>query len=361
MPDLKNSSADPKYMPQLDTLRAFAVFCVLISHWLPEHHRLRVFPFGYAGITLFFVLSGFLISEILIKSREIAEAKNQNKFHSAKQFYIRRTLRIFPIYYITLFILYIFNVNEIRDIFFWFLFYASNIYFFTIHSYAGYLSHFWTLAVEEQFYIIWPFIILFIPKKYLLRSIFVIISIGPLFRAFMYFINLKNPGFYSFAEVLTPSCMDSFGLGALLAYYRIYKNNFIIPYFRLIKLFFFGYIFVFTILIFFQPALIRIFFLNFNLSLIFLLLIYKTSIGFTGFLKIIFENKILLYLGKISYGMYLFHKFIPLIYNYFKLPEIQYLYFRMAVYTILLILISSLSWFLIERPINNLKRKFDYN
>lgn len=348
-------------MPQLDTLRALAVFCVLISHWFPEHHKLRIFPFGYAGVTLFFVLSGFLISEILIKSREIAEEKNQSKFHSVKQFYIRRTLRIFPIYYITLFILYILNVNNIRDIFFWFLFYASNIYFFSIHSYAGYLSHFWTLAVEEQFYIIWPFVILFIPKKYLFKSIIGIILVGPLFRALMFFINLGNPGFYTFSEVLTPSCMDSFGLGAVLAYYRIYKNNIPESYIRIVKLLFLIYIFILTILIFFLPSLIRVFFLNFNLSLIFLLLIYKTSIGFTGFLKIIFENKILLYLGKISYGMYLFHKFTPPIYSYFELPPIQNLYLRMIVLTLLLIFISSLSWYLIEKPINNLKKKFVYN
>ncbi len=356
-----NSSADPKYMPQLDTLRAFAVFCVLISHWMPEHHRIRILPYGYLGVTLFFVLSGFLISQILLRSRDIAEEKNQNKFHSVKQFYIRRTLRIFPIYYITLAVMYIFNISGVRDIILWFVFYASNIYFFSIHSYAGYLSHFWTLAVEEQFYIIWPFVMLFIPRKYLLRAITGIILLGPLFRTTMYIINIQNPGFYSFAEALTPSNIDCFGVGAMLAYFTV--NNIRINRARIgsIKIFIFFYILIFTCLIFFSAGLVRIFFLNFNVSVLFLLLIYKASRGFTGFLKIIFENKILMYLGKISYGMYLFHKFIPPLYELSGLPPVNNLYLRMLLQTLLLIFMASLSWFIIEKPINSLKKKFVYN
>ncbi|MBK8553825.1 MAG: acyltransferase [Ignavibacteria bacterium] len=154
------SGKSVSYMPQLDSLRTFAVFSVLIGHWFAEFEKFSNFPFGMFGVTLFFVLSGFLITQILISGRIDTEEIFKKKIHSIKQFYIRRTLRIFPIYYITIFICLLFNVQDIRDKFFWFLFYASNIYFYNINDWAGSLSHLWTLAVEEQFYLLWPFIIL---------------------------------------------------------------------------------------------------------------------------------------------------------------------------------------------------------
>ena len=191
---------DTDYFPQLDALRAIAVFFVLLEHWVPGTYWFKIFPYGMAGVTLFFVLSGFLITRILLRSRIKSESLNQSKLHSLKQFYIRRTLRIFPIYYITIFILLIFNINNIRQIFFWFLTYTSNIYFYLIQNWAGSLSHLWTLAVEEQFYIIWPFIILFIPKRFLFRTIILIISTGPVFRTVLFLFSNGSPAASDFMQ-----------------------------------------------------------------------------------------------------------------------------------------------------------------
>jgi peptidoglycan/LPS O-acetylase OafA/YrhL len=352
------SQRNTGYMPQLDTLRTFAVFLVLLGHWMSEEEWMKVFPYGMLGVTLFFVLSGFLITGILIKSRNISDQKNESKFHSAKQFYIRRTLRIFPIYYITLIVLFIFNIQNIRSVFLWFLFYASNIYFFKIQSWQGSLSHLWTLAVEEQFYIIWPFIILFIPGKYLYRSIIGIILIGPVFRTIIFLFSRSDP---NFSDILTPACMDYFGLGALLAYFR--SNNIQSLEFKnmRIKLFLLANIFSIIILYFLSDNLITETIFKFNIAVICLSLISKASTGFSGFLKKVFENSVLMYLGKISYGLYLFHNFIPLVYNVLNLPPIQNVYFKFSVQAALLVLIASASWFAIERPINNLKRYFKYN
>src|SRR5689334_1825326 len=87
---------DLQYKPQLDALRAFAVFAVLVHHYLPEG---RVISWGTLGVRLFFVLSGFLITRILLQCRDIKEATHQSTTHILRQFYIRRFLRIFPIYY----------------------------------------------------------------------------------------------------------------------------------------------------------------------------------------------------------------------------------------------------------------------
>lgn len=360
------------YMPQLDSLRAIAVFLVLLEHWIIEGHWFKVLPFGVIGVTLFFVLSGFLITQILLKSRDIAEEKNESRFHSVKQFYIRRFLRIFPIYYITLIILYIVNARFIRERILWYVFYALNIYYFETRNWVGPTGHFWTLCVEEQFYVIWPFVILFTPRKYLLRVIIAVIFLGPFFRAGLSAFYDPTAFGTNFINKLTPSCMDSLGLGALLAYLRTNHNemftlkNFWSAAFLLCN------IISLVIILFFYPLvsklipgiyvelIIRQFFVIFNISVISFYLISKVSIGFTGYLKILFENNLLMYLGKISYGLYLFHNFIPDIYIYF-LPPIQNFYFRFAVYNALLVFIASASWLLIERPINNLKRYFAYN
>lgn len=348
-------------MPQLDTLRTFAVILVLFEHWLPEGHWFKILPFGTIGVTLFFVLSGFLITEILLRSRNIAEDNEQKKFHQLKQFYARRTLRIFPIYYITLFVSFILNIQNIRDKFLWFLFYASNIYFFKTQSWNGQLSHLWTLAVEEQFYILWPFVILFVPKKYLFKSIIAFTFIGPLFRGIMFFFSDGTETASYFIQILTPACIDCFGLGAILAYYRINAGNDFSLNSRPAFLFLAGNILSMAILLLFEENIISTALFKFNISVIALFIISKTSIGFTGVMKIIFENKILMYLGKISYGLYLFHNFIPMIYLNSGLVYFKNGLLNFIIQFIMLVAIASISWFLIEKPINGLKKYFSYS
>lgn len=355
-----NSSSVP-YMPQLDALRAFAVFFVLIQHWLTDRTWLLYVPFGMIGVTLFFVLSGFLISYILLQSKLNAEVMNTSILQIIKQFYIRRTLRIFPIYYITLIVLFIFNIENIRDMICWFVFYSSNIYFYLIHDWVGLLSHLWTLAVEEQFYILWPFIILFTPKKYLLKILIIIILLGPVSRSVLYFFSDGSELSVDLISILMPTCMDCFGLGALLAYIRINPErnfqlkNIYASIFLLLNILFL------IICGFFEENIVKVFFYRFSVSIISLFLIAKAASGFKGPLKRIFENKILLFFGKISYSIYLFHAFIPKLYEYFNLPGSENIYIQFLLQGTILTLISSLSWIIIEKPIIGLKRKFRYN
>ncbi|MCB0729142.1 MAG: acyltransferase, partial [Ignavibacteriae bacterium] len=340
---------------------AFAVLFVLIQHWLTDRTWLLSVPFGMIGVTLFFVLSGFLISKILLQSKMNAELNNTGVMHILKQFYIRRTLRIFPVYYVTLIILFIFNIENIREIFGWFVFYASNIYFYLIHDWAGVLSHLWTLAVEEQFYIIWPVLMLFTPRKHLLKVIMIMILIGPVSRSVMFYFSDKSEMTTDLISILMPTCLDCFGLGALLAYMRIYSDkNF---NFKNI----YAYIFLlFNILIliisgFFEENIYKMFIYRFSVSVISLYLISEAGIGFTGSLKKIFENRLLLYIGKISYGIYLFHAFIPPLYKYFNLPHFTNIYVQFIIQATILTLISSISWIIIEKPVISLKKKFRYN
>ncbi len=153
-----------------------AAMMIVWHHFLqlvPAHGRilslLNVWlEFTWIGVDLFFVLSGFLITGIL------ADAKG--KKHFFRTFYGRRVLRIFPLYYATLIVVLILlplagvrtGVPEESHFAFWT--YTSNFYFATHGWYANYLSHLWTLAIEEQYYFIWPLVIFLVRDLEKLRK-----------------------------------------------------------------------------------------------------------------------------------------------------------------------------------------------
>jgi len=128
-------------------------------------------------------------------------------------------LRIFPVYYLLLIILAIFNLVGIRESFWWHFFYLSNFYFWQHGAFEGALSHLWSLSVEEQFYLIWPAIIFFVPIKHLKNLLLITIVFAVLFR--YYTITPIN----SMGGILMPGSLDSFSLGALLAYGRLFSPN----------------------------------------------------------------------------------------------------------------------------------------
>jgi peptidoglycan/LPS O-acetylase OafA/YrhL len=168
----KGSPVDPTHVPVLDGVRGLAIATVLVFHlqslWAPTHAAeravWRVVDNGWLGVDLFFVLSGFLISGILLDT-----ANGPGYF---KVFYIRRALRIFPLYYGALVVLFwILPLTRVRhDPAYqvlagnqaWLWGYATNM-LLALRGWKAvpfYTSHFWSLAVEEQFYIFWPFVVL---------------------------------------------------------------------------------------------------------------------------------------------------------------------------------------------------------
>ena len=298
------------YFKQLDALRAFAVILVIISHWFSSDHFLnRYSSNGSLGVTLFFVLSGFLITSILLRSKDLI-AKGLPMPQAFKVFYIRRILRISPVYYFLIFILLIFAPTLIKDSFFWHLSYFTNIFFWLKGIFSGPLSHFWSLAVEEQFYLVCPAFIFFIPKRFLIKSFLFGICIGISFRYFMVF-----PG-NDMGRILMPGSIDSFCIGALFAYGRLNDSALINKYltkipFSLTIAFLFVF-FVHTIFFNSLPANIRSALYFFLISLSFGVIIDKAAGNSDNILfNSILNNRLLIYIGKISYGLYLYLNFIP--------------------------------------------------
>lgn len=166
------------------------------------------------------MISGFLITKILLANRDkVVSTKGTVKILSA--FFYKRTLRIFPIYYGLLVVLLIIGFQNVYDVWGWVISYSTNFYQALKMPYIGSFNHMWSLAVEEQFYLFWPFLILFIPRRHTLKVILSLIIIALLFKI-MYW-SLYGPG--PAITTLVISCGDTLGFGALVAYLQLYKPN----------------------------------------------------------------------------------------------------------------------------------------
>jgi len=308
-------------MRQLDALRAFAIGGVLLVHFLPVSCRLA--PWGEIGVRLFFVVSGFLITGILLRSRDQVEATGESPLFAMRSFYMRRVLRIFPIYYLALLVAWCFNIEPARQTLLWHAAYLSNLYTTVTGEMPGALTPYWTLAVEEQFYLIWPLVVLFLPRKYLLPVIVGTVVLGPAVRLGGVLLDIT-----SFRVGRLPlACLDTLGLGALLALCghpgsgvtnAAKRLNALalpvgIPLF-LISLF--VHITDFNHLPFALPTWLGKFsFVVFDLGLglLSVRLVASAAIGFRGVTGALLNLPALIYIGGISYGIYVFHPFAQML------------------------------------------------
>jgi len=198
---------------------------------------------GWAGVQLFFVLSGFLITPILVNLKET----HREGYYT--HFIIRRAFRIFPLYYfflllfIALGVFFVYVSGEVaKPIQVLFdnmpnaLSYTYN--FFRIPSDSAQfhpLAHIWSLSVEEQFYVIWPFLVLFCPNQHLKKVLVVVVLLGPILRGVTLYLftqyfsgqtsNEANISHWSARAVyMVPwSHFDAFAIGALVAMLKVPK------------------------------------------------------------------------------------------------------------------------------------------
>ena len=131
------------YMVQLDGLRAIAVSFVLLHHFYSPLHDYLGGALGTYGIKLFFVLSGFLITGILLDARSLIERHEISKGFAFRQFYIRRTLRIFPAYYLILFISLVAGNPDVRSDIWWYATYTTNILVASRGWFGEATAHLW--------------------------------------------------------------------------------------------------------------------------------------------------------------------------------------------------------------------------
>ncbi len=366
---MNTQPADPaKHLPQLDSLRALAITAVVLYHY--THMAIgddRLGVMGGLGVELFFVLSGFLITGILLRARHGAEARGLEKRSVLKRFYIRRFLRIFPLYYFAIVIAIGFNLPGVPpagDVLGWLVTFTVNIAA-GLHG-AGMLGafgHFWSLSVEEQFYLGWPWFVLFAPRRALIPGCLLMIASGPIYRWYGHNAGFGPDAMYHF----TISCFDQLGLGSLLAIVRSTSCKPVVVE-RFMKYVAFPVGLLASLLMLFSnqlsiPGIVAVLFLSLASSLFFVWLIYFASIGFRGRIGTLLELRPVTYVGKISYGIYVYHPFIAFSMNY-----ILYILAGASTRTIALLspilsvpivlLISAKSWEWLEKPINDYKSRF---
>ncbi|MBZ9743531.1 MULTISPECIES: acyltransferase family protein [unclassified Mesorhizobium] len=158
---------DERRIRGFDGLRAIAFIFVFISH---KFHQGTYGSLGGDGVMLFFALSGLLITRILARSRVAVEAGEVTRLAGLGRFYLRRSARIFPVYYATIGFFLLASLVVHFDRFdggarLAMLLYATNIYVFTTGHWVGHFNHFWTLAIEEQFYLVFAPLLLFTHSK----------------------------------------------------------------------------------------------------------------------------------------------------------------------------------------------------
>jgi peptidoglycan/LPS O-acetylase OafA/YrhL len=357
---MTNVNKKNTYYPALDGLRVFSFFIVFLFHVPLDYLNL-----GWGGVNIFFALSGFLITEILIKTKE------KKSFFST--FYWRRSLRIFPIYYLlVIFILLVFLIKKryLPDATFGLLSYTSNYFYSNLNDeYVFMLHHTWTLAIEEQFYLIWPLVIYFLPTRYLLGTSFLFILLSMGYRT----LSVFNPAI-SFVHL--PAQIDSLVLGAVVAILKvkgnIHKGNFKLYRNSAIVIGTLGIVLVFFVLAKQNSITIMQTYAEFGKSVDYtksiigihtFFFIAVFSIGLilnclyaNNLLNKIFSHSVMVHLGKISYGLYLYHYPVLAVTRFF-VPNKIALFFIALIVTIL---ISEISYYTIEKYFRDVKEKFKY-
>ena len=365
-----------KQIKGLDTLRAFAVICVIIAHWGPLYYEnepvgkfIKDFfvPDGATGVYIFFTLSGFLITSILLNAR--FATNNPDRFGILKNFVVRRTLRIFPLYYIFMFaIMHVFDFPDVKQNLPWFLTYTSNILCYKTNNWNS-ASHTWTLAIEEQFYLFWPWLILFLNEKYL-KYLFIVSIITGVITTYIVLRTKMEP-------FMVYNCIDSFAIGGFYSYARLNAER-TRKFEKIVK-----WSAPFSLAIYFMWK-ISYFELHQDwclfmkktvdsmLALWLIVLIIKNKSERVR--KYLLENRVLNFVGKVSYCIYLIHpylwQFAPKIIGFIRasLPNSPKLCdfltgntFMYCINLAIVLLISWLSYTLIEKPILSLKRFFKYS
>jgi peptidoglycan/LPS O-acetylase OafA/YrhL len=345
------------YIIGLNGIRAIAVFFVIISHRFPEDHILRTFPLGQYGVDVFFVLSGFLISRGLFNQLITKNVSVKSSFEILKIFFINRALRIFPIYYLLLLFLYLTKGiigNNFGENISWYLFYCANYLMYSQDKWYGPLAHLWSLSVEEQFYIFFPILLLFVFRNRVLLFLTILVTIGTFYPFFLS--GMKS--------ILTLSCINAFGIGGLFAYVEIYKPHFIQRFYKYTL--FLSLPILFLIIIHNLYSTIPFFSERLAVSIFAIYIITLCYLKPNSFVvDKILNNKFLNFVGIISYGIYLYHNIVPKYWNYILLKvninpyHGQFSYVEFFLQTTFIIILSYFSWILLEKPILKFKRKYN--
>jgi peptidoglycan/LPS O-acetylase OafA/YrhL len=337
------------YIPELDGLRAIAILLVLFSHSVifdqfTQLHDLGL-QMGYLGVSIFFVLSGYLITRSLLHE--------ENKFGriSLKFFYIRRVLRLLPAlwaYLIVVFCLWLAHLLPDNP---WHSFVTSLLYIRNLIGHGNATDHLWSLSIEEQFYFLWPIVVIKFPfqNRRRLMIALIIIAIVGCWRCYAIAHNYATPGDI---YIRTDFRLDSPLMGCALAlieksvrFQKLKLSTFNSDLLTIISI---SLISLWTFIQSSTNILIGI--SSTFVSLISAIIIYSQIFTYNSIFGNILKSSVLNLIGKISYGVYLWQAL-------FLAPTSEPLGFlRIFPLNLLLCFVCGLiSYYLIEKPFLKIK------
>ncbi|WP_159457501.1 acyltransferase family protein [Kosakonia pseudosacchari] len=356
-----------KHIPSLDGIRGLAIVLVLIVHYFyagPSIHKNPIpadlFIFGWTGVELFFVLSGFLITSILIRIK--------NEKRSFATFYINRASRILPVYLAFLFAVLLASIvgkpeilssqlNNVRENFYIYFLYISNFSYLAgldLSKADAIMGPAWSLAIEQQFYLIWPFIICALSIKntkiMLVTSYLILVVSRFILSDYFHYNVIYHTTFLHF---------DGLAVGSLAALF--YKN--IIKHKKSTFLIFIA-ISSLLILTFIYAGSVHyknkiIYTVGYPVICLFYCYLILTVIT-TKKASSFFESRVMVALGKYSYCIYLIH-WPSLIITRIAIPEVGLTLWVLSFlcFTLIMVVAAKISFVFLERPASKLIRRLN--
>lgn len=355
-------------IPSLDGWRALSIFFVLCSHLqysygIPSELQFllkTIFNDGILGVQCFFIISGFIITLLLI------EEFDKNGKNNLKYFYIRRVLRIFPLYFLYLLVIYCLQTTTIfsqsNAVWIENLTFTTGIGYPSIHSWPT--GHLWSLAVEEQFYLIWPILFVVLKLYHRQNLAFSILAFPVIFAPFcrvITYVHFNNDILLFILNIFSflNNC-DSLSFGCIAAfiykkYNRYYDQQTIfVKYTYLI-------IGIASIIV---PAILRKFYLcgfftvpfgNTLQSIGFVILILQSIRSYAEFPYRILNSRFFVTVGLLSFSIYIWQQIFikPSIFGFESS-----LFFTFPGCLASIIVCSIISYYIIEKPISKLKKHF---
>lgn len=371
------------HIPALDGLRGLAIILVMLHHFslygdikpTLDIDKLitKITYAGWFGVDLFFVLSGFLITGILLDTKE-----SKSYF---RNFYMRRILRIFPLYYSVLIIFFLVipkiavispEYQSLLNNQAWYWSYLANV-LIGLNGWSAYygIDHFWSLAVEEQFYLFWPLVVYFCQRRTLLKLCIVIIVISLITR-----IGLGMVDYRLAAYVLTPARMDALAVGAFIALAirgssldRLNLFRWAWPMAGICGL---AILAIFIRKQSLEPGNASVYTAGFSLLALFFgaILIISLTCSPGALLGKFLGSPSMRFFGKYSYALYVFHHFIAIYLPLYGFSiqtfptvmgsQLPGLFLFSLVATVISLGLALLSWVLLESRFLALKRFFNY-
>lgn len=321
-------------------------------HWAPKEWK-GSFPFEI-GLFYFLTLTGFLITGILLRERAAGESQGGSwKAKAYRGFQKRRLARILAPCYAAMLFAIVVGASDIRAHAFAYFAHVSNFHMAWMEGWPSGTAHYWTLALQMQFYLLWPLLVFFAPRRLLAWVFGACVLLAPISRLV---IEHGFPGIHH-GEAITTSAFDYFGVGALLA---LALNRGMKPGDRRIGIAAWIAVAGYAVLYVMDEAGREISGLwpikQTLLSVAFAGLISSTLAGLSGMPGRLLDHPVTQHIGRLSYGLYLFHTPVPLFLG-LVLPQLwdpvfdgPMLLLRLAVYALVSWAMAWLCWRWLEGP-----------